>query len=915
MRSIFFALVLLWSMPLFAQTGNYFLSHYSPDTKQSSNVCFGMTQDDHGVLYFATKSGVLQFDGRNWDLVGEAGPVYTIVKSSSDEIYWGGSNGYGKIGYDKNGFQITELLSDRIHNVFESVSVKDNLYFLNEGAIFCYSTSSHKTFTVKSTIHTGSFLGLFELYGKLYVSTQYDELFTLDQNKLIKSKIIVPGGSEVVFTSPLENNYLIGTADNRVFFCSSNLKLHEIVLEDQKYVMASVIVSGSWINKQLVALGTLRGGVVFFNPITGKTDQIINYNTGLPDNEVFALMGDQHQNIWIAHDYGFTRAAPYIPLRSFGHYPGLQGNLLCAISFQNQVYVGTSLGLFKLEKEEVYDEIIYYEDVLVEEKKEKAVPKKIIEEKPTEIKQPVKTEPESKKKGFFGFLKKNKNKSQAPVAPVTEEKKPEETSSKTLFFFKRKPTVKHEKKVQRILRSSQFVYKKVQGVDAKITQLIDVNGKLIATGLGGAYEVTGLQTKSFVDEPVRFIYADKNILLAATYENEVRSWSTIEKDWKQINLLDTLNEEVNYIFQGAENEIWLCAFNKVYRLEVKGNENGKLQALSFPTANADESTGIQWHGETLLVNSDGFFQFNRTANTLIKIDSLPIPKAYFAGTKNLWYRDEHNWKSFGTKQEQNNLQLLNLFQDLRFITPDNANNLWLITGNNELFKFFGERITPYNSSYPLQVKSIQLADKRIGGHNKIKIDQEEGSLSIEVIQPNYIGSESTEYRYILKGLNTAWSGWGNNNSTVDFAYLPPGDYQLMVQSRDIFGKVNEMEPLSFQVRPPYWQRPWFYALEAFIFGSLVLLSFRLSTKYIIISRLLSLLTIILLIQFIQTVAMAAFFTKTSPVIDFLIQVLVALMVLPVEGYLRRLMLRSIDSRAGLRELNSSKKDKPNKPQE
>src|SRR6185312_10089956 len=169
-----------------------------------SNVCFGMTQDDRGVLYFATKSGVLQFDGRHWDLMGEAGPVYTIVKNSSDEIYWGGSNGYGKIGYDKNGFQISELLSDRIRNVFQSVSVKDNLYFLNEGAIFCYSTSSHKTITIKSTAQTGSFLGLFELFGKLYVSTQYNGLFTLDQNKLIKSKIVVPGGSEVVFTSPLD---------------------------------------------------------------------------------------------------------------------------------------------------------------------------------------------------------------------------------------------------------------------------------------------------------------------------------------------------------------------------------------------------------------------------------------------------------------------------------------------------------------------------------------------------------------------------------------------------------------------------------------------------------------------------------------------------------------------------------------
>jgi len=916
MRSIFFAFVLLWCVPSFAQTGNYFLSHYTPDIEQSSNVCFGMTQDDHGILYFATKSGILQFDGRNWNLISETGPVYTISTSSSGEIYWGGSNGYGRIGYDKNGFQTSELLSEKVSDVFESVSNPDHQYFLNENTIFSYTTKSNKTSTVKATSSLGSFLGLFELFGKIYVSTQNEGLFTLDNDKLVKSKISIPGNADVVFTSPLEHSYLIGTSDNHIYFCSADLRLHEITLEDQKYINASVVVSGSWINKQLVALGTLRGGVIFFNPITGKTDQIINYNTGLPDNEVFALMSDHHQNIWIAHDYGFTRVAPYLPLRSFSHYPGIQGNLLCAISFGNRVYVGTSLGLFTLEKEELYDEIVYYENVLSEErkdvKKEKSTPKKSVEEqKPVEVKQPVQTATESKKKGFFSFLKKNKSKDQPEQTSSTiqtPEKPKEEEQTKSFSLFKKKPVYKREKRVQRILRSSQYVYKRVQGVDAKVTQLLDVNGKLIAAGLGGAYEVSGLQAKPILDAPVRFIFANKSILLAATYSNEIKSWSV--SDWKSTDLLDTLNDEIDYIFQGSENEIWLCAFNKIYRMEIAYDLLTNLQALATPSKDIDESVGIQWHDETLVANAGGFFRFSRSKNSFEKIDSLPKPRAYFAGTKNLWYHDQHSWKSFGTRQEQNNLQLLNLFQDLRFITPDKTNNLWLITGNNELFKFFGDRITPYNSTYPLQIKSIQLADKRIGGHNTIKIDQEEGSLAIEVIQPSYFGSESTEYRYVLQGLSDAWSPWGSNNSTLDFAYLPPGSYKLMVQSRDIFGKVTEMEPLGFQVRSPYWQRPWFYALEVFIFGSLVLLSFRLSTKYIIVSRLLSLITIILLMQFIQTAATVTLFKKTSPVVDFLVQVLVALMVLPVEGYLRRLMFRSIESGQGLRGLmkKSSKAD-------
>jgi hypothetical protein len=83
--------------------------------------------------------------------------------------------------------------------------------------------------------------------------------------------------------------------------------------------------------------------------------------------------------------------------------------------------------------------------------------------------------------------------------------------------------------------------------------------------------------------------------------------------------------------------------------------------------------------------------------------------------------------------------------------------------------------------------------------------------------------------------------------------LPPGDYSLRVQARDIFGNVQELDVVSFEVLAPYWKRTWFYALEFLLFASLVVLSVRLSTRYHVISRLLSLLTIILLIQFIQTV--------------------------------------------------------------
>ena len=71
------------------------------------------------------------------------------------------------------------------------------------------------------------------------------------------------------------------------------------------------------------------------------------------------------------------------------------------------------------------------------------------------------------------------------------------------------------------------------------------------------------------------------------------------------------------------------------------------------------------------------------------------------------------------------------------------------------------------------------------------------------------------------------------------------------------------------------------------------LSIRLSAgnrKYRIISQILSMLTIIMIIQLVQAAVNTQVSFKASPVIDFFVQVGLALMVLPAENYLRKLMV-------------------------
>ena len=75
MRSVIYVALFLWSIPVLAQQGNYFLSHYSPNDKQFDNVCFDLVQDQKGIIHLATRAGILEFDGRNWELTKDMGAV------------------------------------------------------------------------------------------------------------------------------------------------------------------------------------------------------------------------------------------------------------------------------------------------------------------------------------------------------------------------------------------------------------------------------------------------------------------------------------------------------------------------------------------------------------------------------------------------------------------------------------------------------------------------------------------------------------------------------------------------------------------------------------------------------------------------------------------------------------------------
>jgi len=876
------------------QPGNYFLSHYAPTDENIDYLSFDIAQTDRGVIYFANKSGVVEFDGRNWNVIQTPGAIYTLTISNGNEVYVGGLTGFGRLGLGPNNTLAYQSLSkeDKSKNIFKSVVLEDHVYFINESHFFGFNTKTKETDISIDATRAGSFNGLFEIENKIYITDSGSNFYEFKNGKLAVSPFPFLTGEELLFADKTidGSKYLLGTVSGR-FFSYERATASEIKMDDSSYVNTNVVVSGKWVNEKLIALGTLSGGVVFIDPVTGKTEEVINYYTGLPDNEVFALMTDKNEGVWVAHDYGFTRIAPYLPFRTYNHYPGLSGNLLSAFSDSSKVFVGTSVGLYKLNKEEIFKEETYF----VSRLRNTPAASEVVEEE--------KSDRKKSRKGLFSFLKRNKDKEEGASEPDQKESAGKSTAKRVV-----------EKRTRKVLSGLDFAYKKVSGIEGKVTYLMNVENKLLAAGVAGIFEIKELNAVEISNVPVRAVFYSPTLkqILVSTYNDKVRTYKSTKEGWQETFLLDTISTYVGNIFEDHTQNIWLCGRADVIKVEIIDDEISATSSVPFTTPVFDEAMGFALGPDVFVAASGSFHRYDVIKHEFARYDSLPGPRKYFTSVGTFWFNDGHRWRTVDRKL-QNSLRLewLGLFPDIRALTTaDNGNGLWLITADNELYKFTKTDLQEIVKKYPLFLKEVRGPQNRLTTNQLTTIGQQESALSFEFIQPEYTNALAIEYQYMIEGISKTWSDWSTSNNVVNFPFLTPGDYQLRIKSRDLFGQISELQSIDFRVIPPYWKQTWFYALEFVFFAMLVIISLRLSaanSRYRHISQLLSILTVIMLIQLMQNTAESFITVQTTPVIDFFIQVFIALLILPLEYRMRRFMVEASEGKYNLKGLKSVKR--------
>lgn len=888
-----------------SQTGDFILTHHSPKHSEIDNINFEIKADRNGLICIANRFGVLKYDGIDWDFYRTTSSALSLAISEDNIVYVGCLGGFGKLDYSNNSYKYIPILeSDTLSEHFlQTFTTKDDVYFLSDNSLFQYSPATNESFHLTS----GDFLNGY-LYGDTLFINTYDELVISAVNGTIDTLETNENQWGLISSSPNgQSEFAVDLEGGLYQRKSGQMEPHHHY--DRLQEADVVITDLEWVNDSLVACSTLESGVFFLHVNDSSYFEVTDYHSGLPDNEIHDLYADNNQGVWVAHEFGLTRIAPLFPAYSYTNFPGLEGNLIEVQRIKDDLWINTSLGVYYFSQDTSYRSRVYIQKIDKKQPARKTVKPKEPEpaqEEPQE--QTVEEEPENKKKrkkrkGFLNGLFKKKDRANDAEKSDDQsgsfKKKFDGGESQSVTTTKRTDRSQYVRRVEKVVTGVSYQFHHVPGTDGKFRQLLEAKDRILATSHTGIYEITRTSAQLVINEAIKYAYLvpESNQLIISTERGLLKYYELINDIWTELSS-QAFEDIILNVYRDHKGDIWLAGTSHIYQGAI--TEEGFEISHSYEINNKFYDELSIWEHSNVLyfINSQGYFKLDREKDRIVKDreleEELGSPHHHLHNEKSrVWLYNGKIWHLLLPDGSINEFQYLGVFPNLKYINYDEKlDRYWLITDDNQLLAYAAGQIPELHKSYRIFVKRLMSANGEMRVMKEIKLSHDQNKLSVELLKPDYVGLLNPEYQYKLEGLNTEWSAWTHAN-LIDYSYLPPGSYKLKVRVRDALDQIDEATLLEFSVETPYWLKPWFYAVQALILGMMIVISSRLSeTKALnrLVKHGLSILTLVIIIQFMQALISTFVTFESTPFIEFLFDVGIAVMVFPLEWVLRKLIL-------------------------
>ncbi|MEQ9104130.1 MAG: response regulator [Rhodothermales bacterium] len=332
---------LLMAQAKVTEVGQPAIQYFSPRTYGAPNQNFGLAQDEDGVMYFANRSGVLEYDGARWRLSRSPDDrtVWAVVPFPGGPVLAAG-DGFiavlGEIGQE-------DMVSIRFVDgeIRSGVRHDSTVYFTDATAIHTWRREEGFSRWKQGT----AFGRVFSVAGKLYVHDIARGLLVKEDDMLVP----IPGGErfkeQVIFALMADGGRGLIVGSQEGLHRQYGSEFRPWSTEADALLAGTETSHAILLPDSTIGFGSNRGLVVIDRD--GRLLRHIDDSSGLQNELVERLLVDRQQGLWLAHQNGISRLEFPTSITRFNDV-ALQG-AESIVRHSGRLYVSTRTGLMVLD--------------------------------------------------------------------------------------------------------------------------------------------------------------------------------------------------------------------------------------------------------------------------------------------------------------------------------------------------------------------------------------------------------------------------------------------------------------------------------------------------------------------------------------------------------------------------------------
>jgi serine phosphatase RsbU (regulator of sigma subunit)/ligand-binding sensor domain-containing protein len=787
------------------ELGHFDVHNYSFQEYNRVPQNFTVLQDKRGVLYFGNNSGILEYDGKNWDVIltPKESAVHSLAMDKHGVIYVGGTGEIGYLAPDSIGqMKFRSLLGylQKKDQDFEEiwtcfVAADGYVYFQTSNQIIRWDGKTMKTFEAKTSFHL-----MFYLNNTIYVRQSEIGLMCIRDSGLV----LLQGGElfaqeKIYFMIPYRRNQILLNTQNQGLFLmkqgtfeQSHRTLNtkeELTTVVPFHTKADEFFTKNWVyscaklNKQTISIGTLGSGLTMIDT-AGKVVGAINKSTGLEDAFIQNQFLDAQQHLWLATNNGVSKVDINSPITGFDDQNGLEGAVEELTRHEGRLYTVTSAGVYYLEGPAVMGN--------------SAIPNNAHFVKLPGI--------ASECWDLLSFT--TAKESKLLVASINGVFQVEKGKS-SLLIGKEAAYVLH-----RSLKDPNRVF---VGQGNGICSIYWTEGKWMEEG----------NLKGISDYITRIDEDDSGDLWLGNNGTGV----------ERIRFKVTNHQFTDLEIMRSSAHLGLP------------DENVYVKRISGKVCFATPKGLYAYNGERFYPDSSLGSQFSNGHLGIFRISEDNKGKIWMVTLtqKDGQVKMEVGYveRKSGGKTEWINKPFLGISRYITLSLFHDADGVTWLGGRGKegLLRFDENRVNDYDRDFHSLVRKVILGKDSVifAGTNfndsgyvaveqpdclKPKLRYSFNSLTFQFSAPNFEDEASTLYSYFLDGFDKQWSGWKNEKKAV-YTNLPEGRYFFRVKALNVFGHESSEAVYEFTVLAPWYRTVWAYIgyilfFIGFVWGSIII---------------------------------------------------------------------------------------------